>query len=287
MKRRGVRLPIAFPMLLSAVLLAWPAKADVVDDLYERGNEAAAQGEWSVAAGCYEQARALLPDRSAELSYNLGTAYAQLGQTGYATFHLRRAIQRASDPSSEVVESARRNLGILDRRIEQDAERTGGQVSAPTGWWPRVRSALAARWLAWLTWLLGAGVIASCTVSTIWSRKGRSRAIPRAVAWVCAGVFCLGAFVHGVALRGERKAANHVVLPNLALAREGPSPGRPVSVRIVGGSRVRQIQQRGGWTEVRLDSGLTGWLPDGEVADLQAEESVVALADIPQCPTDR
>lgn len=287
MKRRAPSVPILLFAGLLMGLVASPARADVIDDLYERGNQAAAQGEWSVAAGCYEQARALLPDRSAELSYNLGTAYAQLGQTGYATFHLRRAIQRAADPSTEVVESARRNLGILDRRIEQDAERTGGQVSTPTGWWPRVRSALAARWLGWLTWLLGAGVIASCTASTIRSRQGRSRSTPRAVAWVLAGAFCLGAFVHGVALRGERKAANHVVLPNLALAREGPSAGRPVSVRIVGGSRVRQIERRGGWTEVRLDSGLTGWLPDGEVADLQAAESVLALTDIPQCPTDR
>lgn len=284
---RRPRLSAVLATTLGVLVLAAPARADVVDDLYERGNAAAAQGEWSLAAGCYEQARALLPDRSAELSYNLGTAYAQLGHTGYAAYHLRRSIQRASDPSAEVVEGARRNLGILDRRIEQDAERTGGQISAPRGWWPRIRSALAARWLAWLTWIFAAGLIASCVVSETWSRKGRSRAIPRAIAWLMAGLFLIGASVHGVALRGERRAAHHVVLPNLALAREGPSAGRSVSVRIVGGSRVRQIQQRGGWTEVRLDSGLTGWLSDDEVADLEAEESVAPVADIPQCPTDR
>ena len=57
-------------LVLAGLVFGSPvaAHADAVDDAFARGNEHARAGDWAAAVEEYEQARRLLPGRSALLS---------------------------------------------------------------------------------------------------------------------------------------------------------------------------------------------------------------------------
>src|SRR5690606_30239515 len=95
---------------------------------FVRGNDAAQRQDWQAAVTAYEQAAALLPGRHALLAYNLGTAYAHLGDWGRAVYHLSRAEDFRSGPSADVLEATRDNLEVVRRRIELQATTEGTKV---------------------------------------------------------------------------------------------------------------------------------------------------------------
>jgi tetratricopeptide (TPR) repeat protein len=252
--------------------------ADAVDDAFVRGNALARDGDWEGAVGEYEQARRLLPGRSALLSYNLGTAYAQLGETGRAVFHLRRALQAQAEPSDEIVEAARRNLGILQRRAEIDATAEGAQISPPEDWWDRAVSALAAPLLGWLTLVSGWCALAFVVVRTSRARRGKNTALSGALALVLCVAFLLGALVHGVALRANHSFPRAIALEQKLEVREGPGNHRKVSFVLQGGSRVRIVDASPGWSKIRLEGGLEGWVTERSLGRLGTADSIPAPA---------
>src|SRR5690606_17207320 len=148
----------AAALLVAALLTPGSVRADVVDDAYAAGNEAALAGDWASAIEHWQHALELLPGRSAQLDYDLGTAYAQIGELGRATYHLERALQADARPSVEVAEAARRNLGIVRRRAEVQAEVADARISREESWWDLVVAVLAGQAFAWISlvsgWLL-------------------------------------------------------------------------------------------------------------------------------------
>ena len=119
---------------LLGALVAAPARADVVDEAFVRGNRAAEAGDLKAAVQAYEEAERLLPGTSALLSFDLGTAYAQLGEDGLATYHLRRALRAQAQANAEVAAAAQRNLGIVRARAEVAALANGAQIDRPETW---------------------------------------------------------------------------------------------------------------------------------------------------------
>ena len=116
---------LAIAACLLAALVSSSVRADEVDDLFVRGGEAAAREDWPAAVEAYRRAEALLPERSAVLEYDLGTAYLHAGDLGRATLHLRRALDFRGGPTAEVVEGARYNLGVARRRAGRGAPAPG------------------------------------------------------------------------------------------------------------------------------------------------------------------
>ncbi len=263
------RARLATSLLLASLTLAPArARADVVDDTFARGNQAATAGDYRAAAQHYEEAERLLPGRSAALSFNLGTAYAQLGELGKATYHLRRALQTEADASADIAEAARRNLGVVRQRAEVAAAAGGLQIDRPETWRDAALSALRAPIFAWLS--LGAGWLALL----LWWFRGRLRAAGQGVAAglaaVLAAVFILVGGLHGYAVRSELAAPPAIALPAKLEVREGPGVHRKVVFAVQGGSRLRVSERGAGWARVRLPGGLEGWAPLADLGELNA-----------------
>lgn len=254
---------------LLVLLAPTRARADVVDEAFARGNASAAAGDWKAAVQHFEEAERLLPGRSAALSFDLGTAYAQLGELGPATFHLRRALQPQAEASADVAESARRNLGVVRQRAEVAAAAGELQIDRPETWRDAALSALRSAVFGWLA--LGAGWLAL----VVWFVRGRLRAAGRGIAQgaaaVLAAVYLVIGGLHAYALRSELAAPQAVVLPARLEAREGPGNHRKALFAVQGGSRVRIVERGAGWTRVRLPGGLEGWVLHAGLGELNTD----------------
>jgi hypothetical protein len=256
------------------------AAADVVDDAYAAGSEAAATSDWEGAVEHWREALELLPGRSAQLEYDLGTAYAQLGDLGRATYHLERALQPEARPSVEVAELARRNLGIVRRQAEIAAESSDARISESEGWWELAVNVLAGQTVAWVSmlaaWLLLITVAlrswqrrrADADPSSEGKRAGDRHGVTGAIALVLSLVVLIGGGLHALAVASERGGPKAIVLDPVVELREGPGTHLPSAFRVQGGSRVRVLEERSGWLRVRLPKGLEGWAKRGSIGRL-------------------
>lgn len=270
MNRGWTRLVVGVALALALVLPS-SARADVVDDAYAAGSAAAAAGDWAGAVEHWQRALDLLPGRSAELEYDLGTAYANLGQLGRATYHLERSLQPQLRPSVELAEDARRNLGIVRRSAEVQAQTVGAEISRPATWWELFIVALASPTLGWVTL-----VCAWALVPLLWLRSrlepssaGRDRrGVATVLALLLATVALVGGSLHAVALDAALDSPEAIAIDDVVEVREGPGMHVPVAFQLQGGSHVRVLERRSGWTRVRLHGGLEGWAPDHAIARL-------------------
>ena len=246
------------------------ARADVVDEAFARGNAAAEAGDLQAAVAAYEEAERLLPGRSALLSFNLGTAYAQLGELGLATYHLRRALQVQGQASEDVATAAQRNLGIVRQRIEVAAAANGAQIDRPETWRDALLAAVGSPGFGWLA--LGAGWLALL----VWLLRGRlgGRApggVVGSVIGVLAAIYLVIGGLHGYAVRAEAEAPQAIALPAKLEVREGPGSHRKPLFIVQGGSRVRIVDRGAGWLRIRLPDGLEGWAAQASLGELGGE----------------
>lgn len=267
---RGVMGALALVVALS---LSASARADDVDDVYAAGSAAAIAGDWSEAIARWEEALELLPGRSAQLDYDLGTAYAQLGELGRATYYLERALQPEARPSVEVAEAARRNLGIVRRQAEVAADINDARISRPPSSWDLIVEVFAGRALAWIS-LVSAWLLVLTLAQRRWRARnhaggdGSIRGVGGALALVFALVFVIGGSLHAFALEATDDHPDAVVLDAVVDVREGPGEHLPVAFELQGGSHVRVLDQRSGWLRVRLPGGLEGWAKVEAIARL-------------------
>lgn len=271
-----------------------PARADAVDEAFARGNAAAQAGDWNVAIEAYEQAASLLPERSAVLSYDLGTAYLHRGDLGRATYHLRRALDWRGGPTAELVESARYNLAIARRRADLEATSSGAKIDRPETWWDLVVEALRAPGVGWSA-LVAGWLALGLTLGRPWlqalrgRRRGHGRApstVLGAVLIVLASIYVGLGVLHGLALRADRTAPEAIVLEDLVDARDGAGHHRPVAFRLQGGARVRVVGRSPGWARVRLPGGLEGWVGEETIGELGDRGATRGGPPSPPSPND-
>lgn len=268
--RRASRALLGLLVVL-ALLGPGRAHADVVDEAYAAGSAAAARGDWSGAIEHWQRARDLLPTRSAELEYDLGTAYAHLGELGRATFHLERALLPELQPSVELAESARRNLGIVRRSAEVQAELVGAEISRPETWWDLFIVALASPTLGWITLVCAWAVLPLLWLRSRLAGSGKARdrrGVATLLAIVFACVALVGGGLHALGLDAASDSPEAIALDNVVEVREGPGAHVAVAFQLQGGSHVRVLEQRSGWTRVRLVGGLEGWAPNAAIGRL-------------------
>lgn len=261
-------------LIAAGVMLApAPAHADAVDEAFVRGNTAADAGDWDAAIEAYEQAASLLPERSAVLSYDLGTAYLHRGDLGRATYHLRRALDWRGGPTAELAESARYNLAIARRRADLQATSSGAKIDRPETWWDLVVEALRAPGVGWSA-LVAGWLVLALALGLAWrGRRRRGGRAPStvlgAVLLVLVSIYVGLGVLHGLALRADRTAPEAIVLEDLVEARDGAGHYRPVAFRLQGGARVRIVGESPGWVRVRLPGGLEGWVGQDAVGELE------------------
>ncbi len=260
---------IACGIFAAGLLLARPLRADAVDDAFIEGNAAATREQWSDAVAAYERAGALLGAPSSLLSYNLGTAYAHLGDLGRATLHLEHALDFRGSPSAELAESARANLGAVRRRAELAAATSGALIDRPQTWWDLVVEALRAPGVGWLALLCGvAAAVVHLTERARRAKAGGSFSV-RVAVFALVATWAIAGSLHALALRADRTAPPAVVVGATTPARDGPGLHRNSTWSLATGAEVRIVDRTPGWTLVRLAGGLEGWVPDTAIAELQ------------------
>lgn len=258
-------------VLMGLAMLATTARADVVDEAFVRGNRAAEAGDLKAAVQAYEEAERLLPGTSALLSFDLGTAYAQLGEDGLATYHLRRALRAQAQASAEVAAAAQRNLGIVRARAEVAALANGAQIDRPETWRDALLATVGAPEFGWLA--LGAGWLALAIVLLRGRLGGRAPAVVGSgvfgsVIGVLVAVYLVLGGLHGYAVRAEADAPQAIALTTKLEVREGPGNHRRTLFVVQGGSRVRIVDRGSGWLRIRLPDGLEGWAPQAGLGEL-------------------
>jgi hypothetical protein len=259
---RGLRATLLIAGLIAGLVSPSVARADAVDDSLVAGNEAAAAGQWESAVEHYEDAAAVFPQRSALLSYNLGTAYANLGDLGRATYHLERALDFRGGPTTEIAEAARANLDTVRRRVELQATTTGNRVDRPETWWDLFVEALEAPGVGWLALVAGWAFLIVLWVHRRRALLGKSRSVTAATLVVLGACYAGPGLLHGWADRANRENPTAIVLGAQVDARDGPGNHRGVEFGLQGGARVRVVERTPGWMRVRLPGGIEGWVPE-------------------------
>jgi hypothetical protein len=280
-QRSGV---VGLGLVLLLVVSPKLARADVVDDAYAAGSEAALTGNWDAAIEHWQHALELLPGRSAQLDYDLGTAYASVGELGRATYHLERALQPHARPSVEVAEAARRNLGIVRRQAETQAEIQDAIISRLPSSWDLAIEVLAGRALAWIS-LVSGWLMVVVVAHRQWRRRvnhaqptaqagDSAGGVSGALALVFALVFTIGGGLHALAMGAYDEHPDAIALDGIVEVREGPGTHLPVAFELQGGSHVRVLDERSGWVRVRLPGGLEGWAKLDSIARLDQSKTV-------------
>ena len=254
-------------LIVALTVAAAPARADLTDDVWKRGNDAYLRGDYAAAVAAYEQL-----DRqqvvSAELAFNLGNAYYRQGQVGRAIWCWERAL--ALDPDQE---DARYNLTqarkLEDTRVHDKIE---GAEREPT--WVRAVSQLST---ATETWLF-VGLYVTFFVALGLRVRARRQAGPdeaeggHGAAWTAvAAIVGAGAALAGLLLIGrvamDRMPAG-IVLADQADVKEGADSNYKTSFQVHAGLRVRLLDRDQDWVRVRLANGLEGWVRDRDIGRL-------------------
>lgn len=211
-------------------------------EAFAEGNAAFAQGDFAAAAVAYESA--LVAGSSANLHYNLGTAYARTGDWGRASLHLLKAL--ALDPNHP---DARAHLALVRERSGLGWEERGALQQAatllPLSAWAWL--ATVGFWGALFLWILRP---AGGSAALLLGRLGLS------------GLFLLAAFALAV-YHFERDRG--VVIEPVAL-RVAPTPSSPRAAELEAGLQGDILRSLGDYYLVRTEGGDEGYLTSDEFA---------------------
>jgi tetratricopeptide (TPR) repeat protein len=232
------------------MLVASPVGAQELEAIFERGNEAYAEGRWNDAADAY---RELLTAQvvDARVHFNLANAEFRLGRLGPAILNYEKS--RKLEPSDAEIQENLEYVGSY--RFDRVEKRPpifllsfveSLQRSVGSG-----KQAIAALALFWL--------FSVVLVHALW-RRGGFRA---SHGWLLAGV--------GVALltvlfscwftmdRYENRELAVVMVPAADVVA-GPGSSNPTLLTVHEGLTVEVLDIRPEWVQVNLPNGLKGWL---------------------------
>ena len=244
---------MAAALSAAAVVLAiapGSARADRVDEVWRRGNEAYLHGDYAGAAAAYEEV-ARQGVTSADLAFNLGDAYFRKGAIGPAIWSFERAL--ALDPGDD---DARYNLDKARKLAARRAQdRMEGEDKDPA--WMRVVGGVSAPTVMWSFIALYLGFFAALAARR-WARHESRPALTASAAVLAAGALLTGVLLAGrVHLDGIPFA---VVLPDQIAVKEGADTNYRTSFDAHAGLRVRIVDSDQDWLRVRLANGLEGWV---------------------------
>ncbi len=242
--------------LLLLLIVAFPLRAAASESaaaLYNEGNRFWKEGDYSAAAGKYEEAR-FLGVRDARLEYNLGCAKARLGDVGRARLAFERAARL--DPGDEDV---RHNLGVLRKSVPGEQEPLeGGAFETLRSAYGRlglgvIAAGMAAAWgLFWIAW---GGLFLA--------RGPRTRAF-LGILRLVTGLLLAG--LMGIFYSKHHHLSRPVaVVVESGGVRAGPDPMEREIHSVAAGRLVETGETAGAWVEVRVAGEFEGWLPQNQL----------------------
>jgi tetratricopeptide (TPR) repeat protein len=266
------RAPFVSAAALSAALLAalalsaLPAAASGdsgATPLFDAGTSAFLAGDLARATASWQ---ALVDEgvASAELETNLGLALSRQGKRGLAVLHFERALELDSSDEDAKADLAELRRGNVDRL---EGEEDGGGEALFRLLAPLPGTALTLALLA--TWTLA---WAAYGLKTFAQRLAQSLPLGTIAATsfvlaLLAGLGTLGAVAHH-----RLSLQRAVVVAAAAPAREGPQAKASSHFEVHEGTLVRIEDAEAGWRKIKLQNGLSGWVP------AEAVEPVVPAA---------
>ena len=247
---------IVFFALALAAPVAHAAPGDLVaqgraayDEAMAATDPTARQAAFARAADAFAAAAREAP--TADLHADWGNAALGAADFGTATLAFRRALALDGDHGR-----ASRNLAWLRTRLPPNLRPADGGATATLFFFHRA-------WTRTTRVLVGAAAFALAALLLVpWRRRpsgGRvALALVPALVWLTMLVSVLV----------DRPARADAVVLDAQLLRSADSPGAPAALAtpLPPGTELTLLEQRPGWSRVRLPSGTTGWLPAPSVA---------------------
>jgi hypothetical protein len=220
-----------------------PAEANA---LFAEGTQDWARQDVSAARAAWEKLAAH-GHGTQEVLYNAGTAALAEGDLGGAVLFLERALRSGGDTADIEANLSVARSRQLDQVVGAGVERSFAQrLVSSTDERLCAAALLAGTWLACLGFA--------------WARLRRTAR----VASFAIGVLALSVAIPAGALVGthawvERNVREGVVRAPTVQARELPQAEARVSFEMHPGLKVRLLDDKDGYTRVRLPNGMEGW----------------------------
>jgi Flp pilus assembly protein TadD len=117
--KKGTSAVVVSLILIAILFLPSSATAQESTDLYNAGLEHVRAQRWQQAAEVFKQAAAKNP-KDADVQFQLGYAYHQLGQFGEAVTHLKQAteLKKGDDESIHLLGLSHFALGQYDEAVK-------------------------------------------------------------------------------------------------------------------------------------------------------------------------
>lgn len=262
---RPCALAFSLALVLAAPSFAAAQAPRSLPEIFRAANEAAFQGHHEAAARGYEQLVDLGVD-DPDVYYDLGLAYAHLGQHGRAVAAFERALRaRPGDEGALAgLESSRAVLGR--RRAEREGEAV---VDAGTTLGESLFVSVSEDALALAVLALDALFFALLTGLTLARRDRERLRLGLGVATPLVGIALV---VAGVGLAARSGAFDPgppaIVVVEHAAVREGPSASATERHEALEGERAYIVGTEPGFAHVLLGGGREGWIAEFDLVRL-------------------
>lgn len=238
-----------------AVSLTAAAVSEAVTDAdrMNEGNAAYRAGNWSLAVKKYSR----ITVNNADLFYNRAGAHFKNGEIGKAIVYYNRAL-RIKPRSADI----RKNLEHvrLSRADKIETEKKSGAVKAvETAYRALSMNEHAAISIALFTGL------AALLFGVVTLGDGKTRSRLKNLAAATAAVLAIESAITGIKTYGEAVTENGVVIVKTAAALTSPSAGSGTVFVLHDGAEVILGKRENGFVQLKLQTGWTGWLPEGAV----------------------
>lgn len=232
---------IRISLFFAALLTALVARGESADAQFAQANQLYTDGEYAQAIEAYQQ---MLPaQQSANVHFNLGNAYYQLGDFGPAVLHYEKAL--ALDPRNPDIKA---NL-----ELTQEAAQL---TPAPPGWAQIVGDLAPVNVWAWLAVIAFWAMVALIVIAPMYCWKGLSR---NGLTALCALVLIVSMVgLYGWHVRGSYG----VVLTDEATLSVAPTSTSPAAGSVKAGQLAQIRERHGEYFLVTVGTDKIGWLPN-------------------------
>jgi len=254
---RSISLIAALGLLLLAPRAIAGPDPILSERLFDDANAAFLSGDLPRAIAAWQ---ALLEEgyASVELETNLGTALLREGKRGLAALHYERALfldPSDDDARTDLLELRRSNVDKLEGESEDGGPDALFRLFAP----------LPGRALALV--LLVAWALACALFGARWISPALARNQALATsAWVALALAILTGAASAASAAAYKIALQRAVLTaSETPAREGPQASAASGFEVHEGTLVRVEDEQAGFSRIRLQNGLTGWVSSDAV----------------------
>ncbi|MGC9519082.1 MAG: hypothetical protein ACP5FP_05440 [Desulfuromonadaceae bacterium] len=195
--------------------------------------------------------------RNGLLNYNIGNAYFRLGQLGKSILWYERA-QRWLPRFRDLRVNHEYARGLI-----ADEEFRGPEYGGTLGFLIAIHEKLNLRESLWITtllfWLLSGLIIIRLLLPP--ARRGAWLSIP---CWIVSLAFILFCLSSALRIYQHEYIQEAIVMASAVEVKTGPGDDFSTSFSLHEGTKVRWVQEQGGWVRILLpgNASFTGWLPE-------------------------